>query len=106
MRLSGDVAAKDWLQDWLAQGMTVSHLTRVLLAPSTKPPQGFVARGRVICNCLNISEAEIMNQLKSISSDSQNKLGALQNTLKCGTECGSCLPELRRIVQTEILEAA
>ena len=106
LRLSGDVAAKDWLQDWLAQGTPVAHLTRVLLAPSAKPPQGFTPRGRVICNCLNISEVEIMNQLKTIPPRAENRLGALQGALKCGTECGSCVPELRRIIQTEILEAA
>ena len=106
VRLSGDAAAKDWLQEWLAQGASVSHLSRVLLAPSTKPPQDFSPRGRVICNCLNVSEAEIMSQLKSIPIQTSNPLGALQSALKCGTECGSCLPELRRIVQAEILEAA
>ena len=106
VRLSGDVAAKDWLQQWLAQGTSVSHLTRILLAPSAKPPQGFTPRGQVICNCLNVSKAEIMNHLKTMPAHSEDKLGALQGALKCGTECGSCLPELRRIVQTEMLEAA
>ena len=106
LRLSGDVASKDWLQDWLTQGTPVAHLTRVLLAPSAKPPQNFTPRGRVICNCLNISEVEIINQLKSIRNDSQNRLDALLSALKCGTECGSCMPELRRMIQTEMLEAA
>ena len=106
VRLSGDAAAKDWLQEWLAQGAAVAHLTRVLLAPSAKPPQNFTPRGRVICNCLNVSEAEIMTQLKSIPTHISNPLGALQSALKCGTECGSCLPELRRIVQAKILAAA
>ena len=106
VRLSGDAAAKDWLQEWLAQGASVSHLSRVLLAPSAKPPQDFSPRGRVICNCLNVSEAEIMSQLKAIPIQTSNTLGILQSALKCGTECGSCLPELRRIVQAEILEAA
>jgi assimilatory nitrate reductase catalytic subunit len=106
VRLSGDAAAKEWLQEWLAQGASVAHLTRVLLTPSSKPPQDFSPRGRVICNCLNVSEAEIMTQLKSIPTHVSNPLGALQSALKCGTECGSCLPELRRIVRAEILEAA
>jgi assimilatory nitrate reductase catalytic subunit len=26
-------------------------------------------------------------------------LAALQNGLKCGTNCGSCIPELRRLVR-------
>ena len=106
VRLSGDATAKDWLQDWLARAKPVSHLTRMLLAPSAKPPQDFVPRGRVICNCLNVSEAEIMAQLKTLPMQSPNKLVALQSALKCGTECGSCVPELRRIVQADILEAA
>ena len=106
VRLSGDAAAKDWLQDWLAQGASVSHLTRMLLAPSAKPPQDFTPRGRVICNCLNTSESEIMAQLKSIPMQSAHTLVALQGALKCGTECGSCLPELRRIIQAESLAAA
>jgi assimilatory nitrate reductase catalytic subunit len=106
VRLSGDAAAKDWLRDWLAQGTSVVHLTRVLLAPSAKPPQDFAPRGRVICNCLNVSESEIMAHLKSIPAHTSDSLNGLQTALKCGTECGSCLPELRRIIQTEILEAA
>jgi assimilatory nitrate reductase catalytic subunit len=106
VRLSGDAAAKDWLQDWLNQGTTVTHLTRVLLAPSAKAPLNFAPRGRVICNCLNVSESEIVVKLKSLPPLSGNKLGALQSTLKCGTECGSCLPELRRLIQTDILKAA
>ncbi len=106
VRLSGDAAAKDWLRDWLAQGTSVAHLTRVLLAPSAKPPQNFAPRGRVICNCLNVSESEIMAHLKSIPVRTSDSLNGLQTVLKCGTECGSCLPELRRIIQTEILEAA
>ena len=106
VRLSGDAAAKDWLRDWLALGTPVSHLTRVLLAPGAKPPLGFVPRGRVICNCLNISESDIMTYLKSNFMQHTNTLGALQGALKCGTECGSCLPELRRIVDAETREAA
>ena len=106
VRLSGDAAAKDWLQDWLVQGTVVSHLTRVLLAPSAKPPQDFAPRGRVICNCLNIAESEIMTQLKTMPMQSTNKLALIQNALNCGTECGSCLPELRRMIQTETREAA
>jgi assimilatory nitrate reductase catalytic subunit len=106
VRLSGDVAAKDWLHDWLAQGTSVTHLTRLLLAPGAKPPQEFASRGRVICNCLNVSESEIFTELKSISRQNPNILGALQTALACGTECGSCLPELRRFIQTATLEAA
>jgi assimilatory nitrate reductase catalytic subunit len=106
VRLSGDAMAKEWLRDWLAEGMSVAHLNRVLLAPTVKPPQGFVPRGRVVCNCLNISESEILACLSSDAAVSGDRLVTLQNKLRCGTECGSCVPELRRMAAAPLEEAA
>jgi assimilatory nitrate reductase catalytic subunit len=48
-------------------------------------------RGRTVCNCFDVAESEIDAFLVRSAS-----LEALQATLKCGTNCGSCLPELRR----------
>jgi assimilatory nitrate reductase catalytic subunit len=42
--------------------------------------------GRTICNCYNVTEAQIATY---------RTLDELQTALKCGTNCGSCLPELR-----------
>ncbi len=106
VRLSGDAMAKDWLRDWLAEGMSVAHLNRVLLAPAVKPPQGFVPRGRVVCNCLNVSESEILACLNSEAAQDGDRLLTLQSKLRCGTECGSCVPELRRMVSAPLQEAA
>ncbi len=44
------------------------------------------ARGRIVCNCYDVSESEIA---------AYRSLADLQAALKCGTNCGSCLPELR-----------
>jgi assimilatory nitrate reductase catalytic subunit len=58
-------------------------------------------RGRTLCNCFDVAEAEIdaflarSNSPRSNSSPSIS-LQALQASLKCGTNCGSCLPEVRR----------
>ncbi len=106
VRLSGDAAAKDWLRDCLAEGISVASLNRLLLAPAVKPPQGFVPRGRVVCNCLNVSESEILACLNSESAQGGDRLLRLQNRLRCGTECGSCVPELRRMVAAPLQEAA
>jgi assimilatory nitrate reductase catalytic subunit len=46
-----------------------------------------------VCNCFNVSEREIDAFLAE-----SNSIAALQASLKCGTNCGSCLPELRRKV--------
>ena len=42
--------------------------------------------GRTICSCYNVTEVQIA---------AYRTLDELQADLKCGTNCGSCLPELR-----------
>ncbi|HWA38021.1 MAG TPA: nitrite reductase small subunit NirD [Burkholderiales bacterium] len=49
------------------------------------------ARGRVLCNCFDVAEADVEAFLRTSRS-----MDALQAALKCGTSCGSCLPEVRR----------
>ncbi|HYT48271.1 MAG TPA: (2Fe-2S)-binding protein, partial [Burkholderiales bacterium] len=51
-----------------------------------------VPRGRTVCNCLDVAQGEIEAFLAASKS-----LAELQASLKCGTNCGSCLPELRRM---------
>ncbi|HEY8101613.1 MAG TPA: molybdopterin-dependent oxidoreductase [Burkholderiaceae bacterium] len=97
--LAGDISAEHWLKEYLEGGQAVSALGRMLLMPSTKAPQGFKSRGRIVCNCFNIAETEIsesLSTMKQVSPDA--KLSLLQEKLKCGTNCGSCVPELKKII--------
>jgi assimilatory nitrate reductase catalytic subunit len=48
-------------------------------------------RGRVLCSCFDVAEADVEAFLRTSKS-----MDALQASLKCGTSCGSCLPEVRR----------
>lgn len=92
VRLTGETAARDWLKELMAQGASAVSLRTWVLAPVTQPPVGQSRRGRIICNCLDVSEGEISNMLQSGAD-----LAQLQGTLKCGTQCGSCVPELKRL---------
>ena len=93
VRLTGETVARDWLKEIIAQGSDAQSLRPWLFAPLSAPPAGQTQRGRIVCNCLDVSEQEIMAEFK-------NGLGlsAIQVKLKCGTECGSCMPELKRLV--------
>ena len=51
-----------------------------------------------MCSCFDVSESEIAACLQGLSAPVEAMLKGLQAELKCGTNCGSCLPELRRIV--------
>src|SRR5207249_4534836 len=97
-RFAGDLGAASWLKDWLLQGRSAASLGRLLLAPNGVVPAGFTARGRVVCNCWNISEIEIAQVVSTLSGKANDALAALQASLKCGTQCGSCLPEVKRLL--------
>jgi assimilatory nitrate reductase catalytic subunit len=97
--LAGDISAEHWLKEYLEGGQAVAKLGRMLLMPSTKAPEGFKSRGRIVCNCFNIAETEISESLSMMKQASHDaKLSLLQEKLKCGTNCGSCVPELKQII--------
>jgi assimilatory nitrate reductase catalytic subunit len=95
VRLVGETLAADWLKDVMTTGQFTEDLRKWALAPLSAPPNGQRGRGKIICNCLDISQNEIIDNI-GLGAD----LITLQNKLKCGTECGSCMPELKRLVQT------
>jgi assimilatory nitrate reductase catalytic subunit len=100
--LCGDTSAERWLKDYLENEQPVAALGRLLLMPSNQAPQGFKARGRIVCNCYNVSESEIAEKLSGhdwINAGAPAAvLSSLQGQLKCGTNCGSCVPELKKII--------
>ena len=98
--LRGDWSAEIWLKDYLESAMSVASLGRLLLKPSRVAPTGFKPRGHIVCNCLNVGESEIVSALESLPGDEPARLRTLQDRLQCGTQCGSCLPELKRMVAT------
>lgn len=57
--------------------------------------QGSTA-GRIICSCFGVGETAIRQAIAQ-GYDSPAALGA---ALKCGTNCGSCLPELKQLLAT------
>jgi assimilatory nitrate reductase catalytic subunit len=94
VRLIGETLAADWLKQVMQQGAFTDELRKWALAPLSAPPTGQKSRGKIICNCYDVSENEIIETCE-MGADLQT----LQAKLKCGTECGSCVPELKRLVQ-------
>jgi assimilatory nitrate reductase catalytic subunit len=104
VRLTGELAGAQRLRQAILSRSDVSALRRQLLAPVAELaglPQG---RGRTVCSCLNVSEDEIRTAIAAGSTLSQ-----LQSALKCGTQCGSCVAELKQLLagsRTQALAAA
>jgi assimilatory nitrate reductase catalytic subunit len=100
--LCGDLAAESWLKQYLQDALPVAAVGRRLLMPASQAPEGFKARGKIVCNCFNVAKQEIDAMLAGhdmINRGSSNAmLEAVQAQLKCGMNCGSCVPELKKII--------
>jgi assimilatory nitrate reductase catalytic subunit len=94
VRLIGETLAADWLKQVMLEGQFTDELRKWALAPLAAPPTGQKTRGKIVCNCLDVSENEIIETCQ-MGAD----LPTLQAKLKCGTSCGSCKPELVRLVK-------
>jgi len=98
--LSGDTSAQAWVTTLLKDGLPAQSYSRAVLVASAKPPVPVQSRGKVVCTCFNVTDTQIDAQLASCGGKTNARLAALQGALQCGTNCGSCLPELRRKVQS------
>ena len=94
------LASTAWLREYLEGGIEAKSLGRSLLMPVSKPPVEVKPRGKAVCNCFNISADTMRQTLATLSPsiNAQEALEALQNQTKCGTNCGSCMPEAKQII--------
>ena len=104
MRLSGDVSPASWLRDWCGAGRDVAALRAFLLAAGATPPGGFVPVSRTVCTCFGVREDAIRAAVAS--AEPALAFEHVTTTLKCGTQCGSCRPEVRGIVLARARAAA
>jgi len=62
--------------------------------------------GRQVCICFNVSEASIVEQLFGTPGDERRRMADLKEKLLCRTNCGSCIPELRRLLCSLLCSSA
>jgi assimilatory nitrate reductase catalytic subunit len=97
--LAGNTQSADWLKAVLFNQNAAQGFGRQLLLPSKTPPVPLAAASKQVCSCWNVSEDAILSCLRPLQGESEVKLMQLQAELKCGTQCGSCVPELRRLIR-------
>ncbi|MEO7337736.1 MAG: molybdopterin dinucleotide binding domain-containing protein [Caldimonas sp.] len=95
--LVGEAPAADWLRGLWQEQLEVAPYGRFLLAPQANSPQGLAPRSPQVCNCLDVSEQRIRDCLARLDGEPAVRIAGLQAALKCGTQCGSCQPDLRRL---------
>ena len=103
--LVGDTRAEAWIKTLLQDELPAQAYGRLLLAPGAQAPVAVVAKGKQVCTCFNITEPQITEQLGRCQGNTDERLAQLQGELKCGTNCGSCIPALRGLVKASIQAA-
>ncbi len=96
IRLAGETLAQHWLQGLWLEGRADQQLRRWLLAPLSAPPGNLdapVNANKILCNCKNVGQNAICAGI-SRGLDLQG----LKQELGCGTQCGSCVPEIKRLL--------
>jgi assimilatory nitrate reductase catalytic subunit len=97
--LAGDTSAEAWIKTLLQDQLDAASYGRLLLSPGAKAPVAVQAKGPQICACFNVTEPAIQAQLNKCEGDEEQRLAQLQGALQCGTNCGSCVPQLKKIVR-------
>jgi len=59
-------------------------------------------KGEIICSCFQVGSKQIQ-QAVAEGASSVDELGA---RLKCGTNCGSCVPELKPFMPIQVEKSA
>jgi assimilatory nitrate reductase catalytic subunit len=86
--------AGDWnvVKELFAAGKLSDDQRKVLL--SGKSMDGLASAGPIVCACFGVGRTTICDAIAS-GSRSAAELGL---RLKAGTNCGSCIPELKRLI--------
>ncbi len=91
--VGGDMHEAQWLRKLMLEGRDVGELRPYLLAPGG-PINKEDTKGKIICACNNVGELE----LKAAIRDGSNSIATLKACTMAGTGCGSCVPEMKRLL--------
>ena len=86
--------AGDWnvIKDLFASGALSDDQRKMLL--SGKSMDGLASAGPIVCACFGVGRTTICDAIAS----GARSAGEIGLQLKAGTNCGSCLPELKRLI--------
>jgi len=84
---------RDWLTELFAKAqLDPQERSRVLRGT---PPRGQMDVGRTVCSCFSVG---INTLTQAIRDKGLRTPEAIGEALQAGTNCGSCIPELRRLI--------
>lgn len=90
-----DLPARSWLGQLFSEQSLSDEVRMNILAG--KPGGGQADIGPLVCACFGVGENSIR---ECISSGEAKTVDDIGNLLKAGTNCGSCVPELKKLISS------
>ncbi len=105
--LSGDISGHELFDTLLTDRSALPASPAQLLAPGALRNRSIHVKpaSPQVCSCFDVAEAQICDALTQIHGTEAERLSQLQAKLRCGTQCGSCLPKLRTWVRVQAPDA-
>ena len=91
---------RDWLGSLFEKEVLDEDERMSLL--TGRPGRGRPDAGRIVCACFGVGENTLV---EAIRTQGLNTVEAIGEALKAGTNCGSCIPELRALLETHLRQA-
>nr|MDH4438935.1 molybdopterin dinucleotide binding domain-containing protein [Rhizobium sp.] len=92
--------SRQWAVDQLEQRHSDRHARSTLIAG--RPAAGRPDKGTIVCSCFSVG----INEINSAAQSGCRSVDEVGVALSAGTNCGSCRPEIRRILDaTQALAA-
>ncbi len=92
--------SRTWLGSLFNQA-EISPAERISLLAG-KPPAGQLDVGPTVCSCFNVGKNKIIACLKNGRASNVAEIGEV---LQAGTNCGSCIPELKELIKETAVPA-
>lgn len=97
----GPVAvSRAWAADQLGQTFADPHRRADVVAG--RPGKGGTDKGAIVCACASVG----INDIRAAIASGCQSVDAVGEATAAGTNCGSCRPEIRRILDGPMLQAA
>jgi len=90
-----DLPPRSWLSSLFANSV-LTHAERTGLLLGSRAADATVDVGPVVCSCFNVGRNTLIAAIREHALASAEAIG---NRLRAGTNCGSCIPELKALLQ-------
>lgn len=88
-----DLPSREWLAELIRSDEL--SLTQRLGLLAGRPAEPMPDTGPIVCSCFQVGETTVLEAIDAEGLDTPDALG---KALRCGTNCGSCIPELKQLI--------